>query len=56
MGLDDKIKNAAQDLTGKTKEKIGNATDNDKLAAEGVADQADAKVKKGVANVKDELK
>jgi uncharacterized protein YjbJ (UPF0337 family) len=56
MGLDDKIKNAAQDLTGKTKEKIGNATDNDKLAAEGVADQADAKVKKGVENVKDELK
>ena len=56
MGLDDKIKNAAQDLTGTTKEKIGNATDNDKLAAEGVADQADAKVKKGVENVKDELK
>jgi len=56
MGLDDKIKNAAQDLTGKAKEKLGNATDNDKLAAEGAADQAEAKVKKAAENVKDELK
>ena len=56
MGLDDKIKNAAQDATGKAKEKIGNATDNYKLASEGIADQADAKVKKGVENVKDEVK
>ena len=31
MGLDDKIKNAAQDIAGKAKEAIGNATDNDKL-------------------------
>ena len=38
MGLDDKIKNAAQDIAGKAKEAIGNATDNDKLAAEGKAD------------------
>ena len=56
MGLDDKIKNAAQDLTGKAKEKLGNATDNDKLAAEGAADQAEAKVKKAAENVKDQLK
>ncbi len=56
MGLDDKIKNAAQDLTGKAKEKLGNATDNDKLAAEGAADQSEAKMKKAAENVKDELK
>ncbi|WP_075205211.1 CsbD family protein [Leucobacter musarum] len=53
MGLDDKIKNAAQDLTGKAKEAIGNATDNDKLAAEGKADQAKAQVKKAAEDVKD---
>ncbi len=56
MGLDDKIKNAAQDLTGKAKEAIGNATDNDKLAAEGKADQAKADVKKAGENVKDAFK
>lgn len=52
MGLDDKIKNAAQDLTGKAKEAIGNATDNDKLVAEGKADQVKADAKKTGENVK----
>ncbi|MET2010624.1 CsbD family protein [Microbacterium chocolatum] len=56
MGLDDKIKNAAQDLTGKAKEAIGNATDNDKLVAEGKADQAKADAKKAGENVKDTFK
>ena len=56
MGLDDKIKNTAQDLTGKAKEKIGNATDNDKLAAEGKADQVKADAKKAGENVKDAFK
>jgi uncharacterized protein YjbJ (UPF0337 family) len=53
MGLDDKIKNAAQDIVGKAKEAIGNATDNDKLAAEGKADQVKADAKKAGENVKD---
>jgi len=53
MGLDDKIKNAAQDIVGKAKEAIGNATDNDKLAAEGKADQVKADSKKAGENVKD---
>ncbi|MER7525176.1 CsbD family protein [Microbacterium oxydans] len=56
MGLDDKIKNAAQDAAGNAKEKIGNATDNNKLASEGAADQAEAKVNKAAENVKDDLK
>ena len=34
MGLGDKISNKAQETTGKAKEGIGNATDNDRLRAE----------------------
>lgn len=53
MGLDDKIKNAAQDIAGKAKEAVGKVTDNEKLEAEGKADQAKASVKKAGENVKD---
>ena len=53
MGMDDKIKNAAQDLTGKGKEAVGEATDNDRLEAEGHRDQAEANIKKAGENVKD---
>ncbi|MFJ6679834.1 CsbD family protein [Microbacterium sp. NPDC091382] len=56
MGLDDKIKNAAQDIAGKAKEAIGKATDNDKLVAEGKADQTKAEAKKAGENVKDAFK
>ncbi len=53
MGLDDKIKHAAEDLTGKAKEAAGKATGNERLEAEGQADQAKADVKKAGDNVKD---
>ncbi|WJL94633.1 CsbD family protein [Microbacterium sp. ET2] len=56
MGLDDKIKNAAQEIAGKAKEVIGNATDNDKLAAEGQADQSKANLKQAGEDVKDAFK
>lgn len=56
MGLDDKIKNAAQDVAGKAKEAIGKATDNDKLEAEGRADQVKADPKKAGEDVKDAFK
>jgi len=56
MGLDDKIKNAAQDIVGKAKEAIGNVTDNDKLVAEGKADQVKADAKKAGEDVKDAFK
>jgi uncharacterized protein YjbJ (UPF0337 family) len=53
MGVDDKIKNAAQDLTGKGKEAVGKVTDNERLEAEGDLDQAEAKAKKAGEDVKD---
>jgi len=53
MGADDKIKNAAQDLTGKAKEGLGKATDNERLEAEGNADQTEANLKKAGEDVKD---
>jgi len=56
MSAADKIKNAAQDLGGKAKEAAGKATDNDKLVAEGKADQGAAAVKKTGEDVKDAFK
>ena len=56
MGLGDKISNAAEELGGKAKEAAGNATDNDRLKAEGQADQVKADAKKVGESVKDEFK
>jgi len=56
MGLGDKISNAAEDLGGKAKEAAGNATDNDRLRAEGQTDQVKADAKKVGESVKDEFK
>ncbi len=53
MGMDDDIKHNAEDLKGKVKEKVGDATDNEKLQAEGMADQASAKMKKAGDDIKD---
>ena len=55
MGISDDIKNTAQDLAGKAKEAVGKATDNDKLVAEGKAEQLKADVKKTGQDVKDTL-
>lgn len=53
MSTEDKIKNAAQDLGGKAKEAVGKAVGNERLQAEGKADQAKAAVKDKVEDVKD---
>ena len=53
MGVDDKIENAAKDVTGKAKEAVGDATDNERLEAQGKVDQAAAKVGKVEEDVKD---
>jgi uncharacterized protein YjbJ (UPF0337 family) len=56
MGLDDKIKNAAQDIAGKAKEALGNATHDDSKVAEGKKDQAAASAKQTGEDVKDVFK
>ncbi|SFN39539.1 MULTISPECIES: CsbD family protein [Mycetocola] len=56
MGLGDKIGNAAEEAAGKAKEGIGDATDNDRLRAEGQGDQAKANLKQAGENVKDAFK
>ncbi len=56
MGIDDKIKNAAQEARGKIKEGVGDLTDNERLEAEGKADQAAANVKQAGEDVKDAFK
>lgn len=55
MGLDDKIKNAAEEAKGKVKEAAGDATDNEELEAEGKSDQAKANLKQAGEKTKDAL-
>ncbi|WP_034620686.1 CsbD family protein [Cellulomonas sp. URHE0023] len=56
MGLDDKVSNTAQSAKGKVKEAAGKATDDERLEAEGKADQAGADLKQAGEKVKDAFK
>jgi uncharacterized protein YjbJ (UPF0337 family) len=56
MGLDDRIKNAAQDVTGKAKEAVGDHKNDEDLKAEGQNDQTKASVKKTGEDIKDAFK
>jgi uncharacterized protein YjbJ (UPF0337 family) len=56
MGIGDKIQNQVEHLGGKAKEATGNATDNDRLKAEGQKDQVVADAKKVGENAKDAFK
>ena len=53
MGIGDDIKHNTEEMVGKVKEGVGDATDNERLEAEGQADQAKANVKKVGDDVKD---
>jgi uncharacterized protein YjbJ (UPF0337 family) len=53
MGLDDKVRNEAEELGGKAKEGVGRATDDERLEAEGKGDQAKANLKQAGEKVKD---
>jgi uncharacterized protein YjbJ (UPF0337 family) len=52
----DKVKNAMQDVEGKTKEAMGKVTGNRRQENEGRADQAKSDVKNAGENVKDAFK
>jgi uncharacterized protein YjbJ (UPF0337 family) len=53
MGIDDKARNQAEELKGAAREKIGDATDNESMQAEGARDKAAARAKQAGENVKD---
>jgi uncharacterized protein YjbJ (UPF0337 family) len=53
MGTGDKMENTKDDLVGKAKEATGKATDNERMEAEGKADQTKADLKQAGENVKD---
>jgi uncharacterized protein YjbJ (UPF0337 family) len=56
MGLGDKIHNAAEKLHGKGQAAAGDATDNDRLKAEGKGHQIKADLKQAGEKVKDAFK
>jgi uncharacterized protein YjbJ (UPF0337 family) len=56
MGMDDKIGNKTEQATGKVKETVGDATDNESLERDGKTDQSKAKLKDAAEDVKDAFK
>jgi len=53
MGLMDKAKNEAEIAKGKVKEGVGDATDDERMQAEGETDQASGNMKQAGEKVKD---
>ncbi len=56
MGLDDKMKNTAESMQGQAKEKVGDATGDSEMQAEGQTDQTKADLKQAGEKVKDAFK
>ena len=56
MSALDKAKNKLEEVTGDAKEKIGDATGNESLQAEGKRDQAKGNVKQAGEKIKDVFK
>ncbi|WP_112249215.1 CsbD family protein [Kribbella monticola] len=56
MGAGDKMKNTADKLKGDAKEKIGDATDNEDLQAEGRVEESKADLKQATEKAKDAFK
>ena len=56
MATDDKIRDKAQEMKGKAKEALGDATDNEQWQAEGKADKAKGNLKQAGEKVKDAFK
>ena len=56
MGNDDKLRNKAEELRGKAKEGVGEATDDPALAEQGRRDQSTSDLKQAGEKVKDAFK
>ena len=56
MSTDDKMQNKGEELRGKAKEKVGDATGDDSLKAQGERDQSKANLKQAGEKVKDAFK
>lgn len=56
MADKDRIEGAAKNIGGKIKEGIGKLTGDEKLKAEGKADQVEGKIQNAVGGVKDTLR
>ena len=56
MSTEDKIGNKTQEIKGKVKEGVGDATDNRSLENEGRADQTKGNLKQAGEKVKDAFK
>jgi uncharacterized protein YjbJ (UPF0337 family) len=56
MSESDKVSNKVEELKGKFKEGVGDATDNEQLQGEGKADQAKGNLKQAGEKVKDAVK
>ena len=56
MGNDDKLQNKAEELRGKAKEGVGEATDDPALADQGRREQATSNLKQAGEKVKDAFK
>jgi uncharacterized protein YjbJ (UPF0337 family) len=56
MGNDDKIENKAEELRGKAKEGIGEATNDPALADQGRNDQSKSNLKQAGEKIKDAFK
>jgi uncharacterized protein YjbJ (UPF0337 family) len=56
MGIDDKADHKAEELKGKVKETVGDATDDKDLQAEGRAQEAKGSMKQAGEKVKDAFK
>ncbi|MBM0238884.1 CsbD family protein [Micromonospora sp. ATA32] len=52
MSFTDKARNKAEELTGAAKERIGDATDNERMRAEGASEQSEARARQAGAHVK----
>ena len=53
---EDRVKGAAQNMKGKVKEAAGRVVGDEKLKAEGKADQVAGKVRNAVGGVKDAIR